>query len=197
VDTRGVGVEANIRFLNKHVAMKRTILVSAALWILATVPSLPDVTHAQSGLLFSSDLAFQFICKDKARSALEKDFEDFLQREGFKVLNQGKIQREHGVFVFDTQIIGLDDKKRTIDVIALPGSEGRYAVRLRTPPPTQRVVILEGALLKFVSDKLACEVRQIARGENGADAKAYYDQEISRIENLFREAAEMEGRRQL
>jgi hypothetical protein len=167
------------------------LLISAVLFWLA------DETQVQSAPLFSSDLAFQFICKGRSQSALEDDFEEFLRREDFKVLNQGRIQREHEIFLLDTKIIGLDGKRRVIDIMALPHTEGRYAVTLRTPPPTQRAAQLEEALLNFVSGKLGCEVRQITRGENGADTRAYYDEHVRNIENLFRQAEQLRGERRL
>jgi hypothetical protein len=64
-------------------------------------------------------------------------------------------------------------------------------VGLDTPPPTKRASQLEDALLKFASDTLGCEVRQVSRGENGADARSFHDQLISNAENLFREAEQL------
>ncbi len=143
------------------------------------------------------DLAFNFVCKDKDRSTLEDEIERFLRREGFKVLNQGPIQREHGVFLLDTHIIGLDDAHRMVDVTAFPRTEGRYSVGLDSPPPTQRAPQLEESLVNFVSKKLACEVSQITRGENSADASEFYNSQVKRVENLFREAEELTGGRRL
>jgi len=68
---------------------------------------------------------------------------------------------------------------------------------LNTPPPTHRSAELENRLLAFVSEKLACEVQQVTRGENAKDAIEFYDWEIQRIETLFREAEELQGRTRL
>ena len=169
------------------------------MWIALSIGAVgfPRAQETYAPSLFSSDLAFQFICKNKARTALEDDIAMFLKRAGFRVLNLGRIQREHNVFLLDLNIIGLDDKQRMIDIISLPTAEGRYAATLRTPPPTHRLPDLEESLLKFTSDELGCEVRQVTRGQNGTDARAFYDNEITRIENLFREAEALQGLRQL
>jgi len=143
------------------------------------------------------DLAFNFVCKDKDRSALEGEIERFLRHEGFKVLNQGRIQREHGIFLLETHIIGLDDKRRMVDLTSSPHTEDRYSLGLNTPPPTQRAPQFEEALLKFVSNKLGCEVRHMTRGDNGADASEFHNSEVKRVENLFREAEELHGERRL
>jgi hypothetical protein len=170
-----------------------SILISIAL--IGTFLACASVSM-RAAPLFSPDLTFHFVCKDKIRSALEDDIEAFLKLEGFKVLNKGRVQREHSVFLLDTDIIALDEKRRLIDVIAGPQAV-TYAVRLLTPPPTQRASRLEDALLKFASDKLGCEVLQVARGENGHDARQYYDRKIRDTENLFREAEQLKGERRL
>jgi hypothetical protein len=147
--------------------------------------------------ILSSDLAFQFVCKDESRLALEDAFDGFLRHEGFKVLNLARIQREHGVLSLDVHMIGLDDKRRTVDLMSVPPAENRYAVRFRTPPPTQRASDIEDALLQVVSNKLGCELRQVTRSQNGADAADLYENEVRGIERAFREAEELEGKRHL
>jgi hypothetical protein len=147
--------------------------------------------------ILHADLAFHFVCDDKARTTLERNIEGFLRSKGFQVLNQARTQQEHGVFLFDLHIIGLDGQRRVADFLALPDSAGRYAVTLNTPPPTQRSGQLEESLLEFVSDKLGCQVRQVNRQTNGAEAKDFHDREIRRIEGLFRQEEELQGNRRL
>jgi hypothetical protein len=177
--------------------MRGTIWVVTTFAIALAMLCSTDGGRAGSVRALSSDLAFQFICKDDSRSALEHVFEGFLVHEGFKVLNQARIQREHGVFSLDVHLIALDDKRRTVDIISVPLVENRYAVRFRTPPPTKRASDIEDALLEFVSNKLGCELRQVTRGQNGADVGDLYENEVQGIENKFREAEELEGKRHL
>jgi len=153
-------------------------------------------TGADPVLVFSPDLSFQFVCKDIGRSDLEQEIERFLREVGFKVLNQGRIQREHDVFLLATNIVALDGQRRVIDVISVPRAKGKYELRLQSPPPTKRAPPLEDALLKFVARTLGCEAREIIRGENGPDARAYYESRLRAVENLFHEAEELrDGRR--
>jgi hypothetical protein len=79
----------------------------------------------------------------------------------------------------------------------VPPAQGRYLVGLTTPPPTKRAPQLEDALLEFASKTLGCEVRQVIRGENAADAAEFYNDEIMRVENLFRQAEQLRGERRL
>jgi hypothetical protein len=149
-----------------------------------------------------ADLAFILACRDVSRSALEDAFEAFLKHEGFKVLNLAGIQRKGGVYVFDVYLIGLDDKHRSLTVIGVPPihqvgppDERHYGVGFRTPPPTQRAPDFENALLIFVSKSLGCEARHVERHVNGADVAGSYESDVRRMENLFREAEELEGKR--
>jgi len=145
-----------------------------------------------------ADLAFILACKDVSRSALEDAFEAFLKHEGFKVLNLAGVQRKGGVYLFDVYLIGLDDKHRSVNVISLqpihqvgPPDERHYSVGFRTPPPTQRASDFENALLMFVSKNLGCEARHVERHINGADVADSYEDDVRRMENLFREAEEL------
>jgi hypothetical protein len=85
-------------------------------------------------------------------------------------------------------------KRRMIDFTMLPFPkdqvrlQGRYGVGLSTPPPTRHASEIEDALLNFVSSELRCEARQVARRENAAEAADLYDQEVAKVENMFREA---------
>ena len=157
----------------------------------------PLGAYSDPGRVLYPDLAFHIVCEEKARTALEDKIEGFLKSEGFKVLNQARLQREHGVSVSDLHIIGVDDKRRIIDFLDFSIADGRYAVRLNTPPPTHRSPQVEKALLTFASGKLGCQVRQVTREANGSDASQLHDIEVRRIEGLFRQAEELQGQRRL
>jgi hypothetical protein len=143
------------------------------------------------------DLALQFVCKDKTRSGLELDIETFLRNEGFKVLNLGRIQREHDLFLLDVHIVAVDGARRIVDIISIPPAEARYGLRLTSPPPTRHAPQLEEAFKMFISEKINCEIRQESRSENEADAKKLFDSAVRRIENLFDEAERLQGERRL
>jgi hypothetical protein len=115
-----------------------------------------------------------------------------MKSHGFSVLNQGRIQRDHGYYLLNTQIIGLDSDREIIEFVSFPGRDGLYSVGLRSRPPTHRSPELEEAALTFASNSLGCEVRNVTRGENGPDAIAFYNREVQRVRSLFREAEELQ-----
>jgi len=156
------------------------------LWFTVAVLWTSDA-RAQSPKLLSNDLGFIFVCKQSTPSVLEDGIERFLRREGFKVLNQARIMRQRGSFIFDILIIGLDEKRRILTFSALPRTKGEYAASLITPPPTQRSTDLEEAVLKLVSEQLGCEVRQVARGNRQGSAEDF-DKHYKIIMDLFQQA---------
>ena len=166
-----------------------------SLWIAAAV-GWPADARAQSPRLLRNDLGFIFVCKQDVQSVLEDGIERFLKQRGFKVLNQARIMRERGVFIFDILIMGLDERRRIFKFSALPRTKGRYAASLITPPPTQRSTDLEEAVLKLVSEQLGCEVSQVARGENPASTEDY-DKHYKIIEDLFQKAERLQGQGRL
>jgi hypothetical protein len=165
----------------------------AVLLALAVAATLVRVALADVRVLHA-DLSFHFVCKEKDRASLEEDIDRFLRQQGFKVLNKSRIQREHGFSLSVLEIIGLDDKRRTIRVHDVPSGEGRYSVGLNTPPPTKHASQLEDALLEFASNTLGCEVRQVTRGENAEDTADLYSNTVRRVENLFRQAEQLHGK---
>src|SRR5258705_1769543 len=171
--------------------MKEILRVLIVLSVSVAVTLAPAV-FAESNVI-RADLSFHFVCKGKDRTTLEDDIDNFLRQQGFRVLNEGRVQREHGLFLTELKIIGLDDKRRLIKVTDVPSGQGRYSVGLNTPPPTNRAPQLEDALLEFASKTLGCEVRQVTRGENAADAAAFYQYEIKRVQNLFGQAEQLRG----
>lgn len=143
------------------------------------------------GQVLLPDSAFLFDCEDVDRSVLETNIEGFLLSKGFKVLNLGKIQREHKVDILETDIIGLDQNRGIIEFVSLPSSKGTYSVGFTSPPPTRRSFDTEESLLAFTKYKLKCEVRQRSGSVNGMETKRFYDAEVKRMEGLFREAKEL------
>jgi hypothetical protein len=171
--------------------IKRRFRAVAAISLAVAVAVVHDAL-ADSHVL-RPDLTFLIACKARDRATLEWQIDEFLRQQGFKVLNQGRIQREHGYFLTGLKIIGLDDKRRVITVIHVPPAGGTYSVGLNTPPPTKRDPQLEDALLGFASNTLGCNVRQIDRGENATDAAGLHNEKIRRIERLFRQAEQLQG----
>ncbi|HTP82597.1 MAG TPA: hypothetical protein VMQ11_06620, partial [Alphaproteobacteria bacterium] len=96
------------------------------------------------------------------------------------------------------QMIGIDSHRRRIDVILMPPPSTtrearRYDLSLLSPPPTKHDAKLEDSALKFASDTLACEVRQVRRGENEADAGPFYDRLFKTTEGWFQQANELKS----
>lgn len=143
------------------------------------------------GQVLSPDSAFLFDCKGEDKSVLETNIEGFLLSKGFRVLNLGKIQREHKIHTLETDIIGLDQKRGIIEFVSLPSSKGTYSVGFTSRPPTRRSFDIDESLLAFTKNKLKCEIRQRSGGENGMETKRFYDAEVQRIEGLFLEAKEL------
>jgi hypothetical protein len=175
-------------------------------WMMPFICAIVSVTapgtdlRAQGIRVLSSDLAALAVCKDRDPITLEDPFERFLRGQGFKVLNVARIQREHGHRpLLEVHMVGLDDKRRIVIFRMLPypkeqiQRQDRYSVGFRTTPPTRHASEIEVALLDFFSNELRCEVRDVARSENGAEAADLYDQEVARVENMFREADKLNG----
>jgi len=122
----------------------------------------------------------------------------FLRKNGFKALNQARVNREHNLpDFFGVLIFGLDDMRRIIRFHALPTREGRYAASLKSPPPTKHSAMLEDALLQFVTTQVGCEVYQVSRNDNGADAIDSYEYHFKVMEDIFRDAERLRGQRRL
>lgn len=161
------------------------LALAGALWSLQCTPS-------KSQEVYASDLAFNVRCVGRNRHQMEQVISDFLLANGFKVLNLGRIQREHNYHELDVHIIGLDDQQRIIDVSSEPFSTDRFSLGLRSPPPTRHSRELESSLIRFAKDTLRCEVRQISYNNNDASRAQFYEKhEVQRVKNLFREAAEL------
>jgi hypothetical protein len=146
--------------------------------------------------ILSSDLAFHMVCEGKSRDSIEGPTELFLKQNKFAALNKGKLIREQTGFE-RVEIIGLDADKRIINVSALPQPVDRYAIYLRTPPPTKRADSLEEDLVSFAEKGLGCSIRQVARHENGSGESDLYALEVARIEGWFQQANDVQQGRQI
>jgi hypothetical protein len=161
----------------------RSLLIMVCLLSVAPLSSAEQTKAAQPSRSLSADLSFHFECKEGLRSDVEKQIEFFLRGHGFKVLNQADIQRQHNVHIFDTR--------------SVLGADRRYSFGLYSQPPTNHSVSLEQDILNFVSENLKCEIRQIARKENGEEKKEFYESELRRVQSLFEQADRINGGRHI
>jgi hypothetical protein len=143
------------------------------------------------------DLNFHFVCTRLDDAKIEYSMENFLRRLEFKVLNQARLQHERGIFLDNVHIVAVDTKHRIVDLTSVSLTQNRYEILLITPPPTERANAIEQQLLAYVADELGCEIRQVLRRENDTDVQDLFQKELNRVENLFREADQLEGRRNL
>jgi hypothetical protein len=136
----------------------------------------------------SADFTGQFVCDQRISPDIEDSIEDFLRAQGFRVLNLGKLQRTHGVFLIRTRVIGIDEQDRMIDILSLDSTPGRYGLRLNTAPPTLHSADLEAKLESFPSGLPSCKLIQSSRGSNDSDALALFKREVSRVKGLYLQA---------
>jgi hypothetical protein len=157
----------------------------------------PCIVSADN-LVLKPDITFHFICLDYGdqKSKLENLIEEFIVGQKFSVLNLESLRREHGVYLEDINILGIDSSQRMIEFVSLP-FDSRYAVRLLSPPPTVHDLALEEALVGFASKTLGCEVRQLRRNENGPDVLEFHRSEVRRVESLFQQAEQLRGQRRI
>ena len=175
----------------------RSLLVIVCLLSVAPLSSAEQTKAAQRSRSLSADLSFHFECKEGLRSDVEKQIEFFLRGHGFKVLNQAGIQRQHNVYIFDTDMVALDGDQRMVEVTSVPGADRRYSFGLYSQPPTNHSASLEQEILNFVSENLKCETRQTARKENGEEQKEFYESELRRVQSLFEQADRINGGRHI
>lgn len=150
--------------------------------------------HAQTPRTLRADMALIVQCEQRASSQLETQIEGFLRLAGFKVLNAGQVQREHGVRVFELHVFGLEGKERLLDFLTLPQTQGRYAVTLYSRPPTVRAASLEQGVEAFIAKDMKCRVDQTTRGENPAEALDLFEDQMRRRERLFVQAEELKSK---
>lgn len=145
----------------------------------------------------NADMSFHFVCRQNSRPGIEKDIELFLRSGGFRGLNQGEIQRQHNVHILDTSIVALDGNNKMIEVRSVPGADSRFAFYLYSEPPTKHFSSFESEILNFVSNRLGCEIRQLARKENEEEQRDSYQSELRRIERLLENADQFDGNRRI
>jgi hypothetical protein len=165
------------------ISFRRLSLVVSAGTLMAL-----NVPQAQAMRVLASDLSFHFSCAKTGQNEVGKELKDFLKSQGFDVLDLAQARRDRSIPTLRFEFIAVDLNRGIISIRS--GSTQEYAVTLRTPPPTRRDSVLEEKLLKFVSERIGCRVRQVTEHSNGADAADLYSSEIRGILNEFREAAE-------
>jgi hypothetical protein len=149
---------------------------------------------AQPSGSIAADLSFHFVCREKRRGEIERRIEAYLETKKFRVLNQADIQRRHDVHLFDTNLVALDQDQRMIEIRSVPRADARYSFYLYSRPPTNHLISLEADILRFISENLNCETRQIARNANGPEVRKLYNSEIRRVKSLFDQADRINGR---
>lgn len=171
--------------------MPRALILLTA--ILATVLAESGRSaSAQRTASQQADLGFDMDCGAADVLAVEDAVESFLDRQGFRVFNRVRAQRDHGVRpLHKLWIEGLDEQRRRILVLSSSFTPTGYEVFLYTPPPTRRATDLETALLAFASDRLTCTTSQVQRGENGEDARSVHDSSVERLQGWFRQLEEL------
>jgi hypothetical protein len=167
---------------------KTLTLVALTTWAVV-IGSLPGA--AQEVRTIYPDLSLQFVCGSKGRPIVEREIEHFLRGMGVRYLNLAESQREFKSSTNDTNIFGIDEKRRIFEFRSLPYASDRYTARLKSPPPTQRAADIERAVEAFISEGLGCEIRQATRQENGPEVKDLHDYDIQRILKLFHQAEEI------
>src|SRR2546427_5838041 len=100
---------------------------------LTMVSSCSDPSSKAPRVLYA-DLAFNMKCPGLEFGDVERTIEAFLPKHGFATLNQGRIQREHGIRLVEMKILGIDDKRRMVNFVAF--NQDWYSVTLNTEPPT-------------------------------------------------------------
>ena len=155
------------------------------------------VIAAQPIRMLSADLAFHFICRETQRVDIENRLESLLRERGFRVLNQARIQRQHDVHIFDTNIVALNQNQGMIEVKSVPGADRRYVFYLYSEPPTKHATSFEGEILSVISEDLKCETRQVTRKENAEERRELYESELRRVQRLFEDAEKIEGGRRI
>jgi hypothetical protein len=160
--------------------------------MLALLRAVSTQAQTPAPAALSADLAVQFICKERTGISIEESFVPFLKNHNFRVLNEAKIQREHGYHLLNLYIIAMDYNDILIQINLMPPTDDTFSLALTTPPPTNRLNDLESGLLSFVSERLGCQIRSVTRGENGIERSGFFNEhEVKRFETLWREAQEL------
>jgi len=148
------------------------------LFLSAVIVVFLAVKEAESELILSSDLTLHFACPSSHDHDLERAAVKFLKDAEFRVINEGKILRDHGSGVFDIYIIAMDNEKRSIEILSLPPRSKSYMLNFITKPPTIRDRQFEKKLEDFIKTTDDCEITQVTKNENGADKAANFEKYI-------------------
>lgn len=166
--------------------MKTHLVTLATLLLLGT----SNLDAADEFQFLYADMSFTMFCDyPKGRThdpRFASTIESFLHNEGFKVLNYGRLPRNH----FDLRIVGLDAKRQVIEFNGLRGSPGRYGVLLWIEPLTIRATELEEKLQRFAATNLECEVQvpvKQAQMPNDHRSIKLFDHMVNEIDELLRQ----------
>lgn len=159
----------------------RTWRSSLALAFLMLAP-----VQLQASVLYP-DLTFQFDCEGQTHLVVEDFAERFLTENGFEVLNVTRIRRENKLPAMQAAVFvdGLDSQKRRMRFMAVPFTGAAYTFLLNTQPPTRRSNDLEAQVIEFVSGRLGCQIRDLERNENGAEAKELFESVLKDVQRNF------------
>lgn len=172
--------------------MVRVLVLVTAIFVPAIV-GCDQSAPPQRSVSQNVDLGFDMDCGRIDPLVLEDDVERFLKRQGFRVFNKVRAQREHGIRPLQKLWIeGLDEQRRRVLVMSSPFTPTGYNIFLYTAPPTRRASDLETTLLAFASGQLSCTTSQIRRHENGVAARSVHDGSVERLEGWFRQLEELE-----
>ena len=142
--------------------------------------------------VLSPDLAFRFMCQERNKILVSNKISQFLGQSGFRVLDIVRVAREQKVaYGYVANIVALDDKRRTVKVMAFPIGPDVFYISLSSPPPTRHDASLEDRLTTFVAKDLGCEVKDVSRNENTAAPSAMYEELYERAESWFKQAERM------
>jgi hypothetical protein len=141
--------------------------------------------------ILSEDLSLHLRCDHSDNAHIEEKIENFLGSSGFDVLNKGKIQKQHGVYLLQTDITSIDKINQIVEVRQFLRSSRLYSLSLLTPPPTSRNTELEKKIVQFVESELNCTIYQQRRGVNAITAKSLFERTVSAILSQFKQAREL------
>ena len=138
--------------------------------------------------LLAPDLVVDFGCPTNPSVEAVKAF---LSVHSFTSLDLEAARRMKGNIFFPLQIDAFDRRRTVIEVIGLrkPRSYGSgvdYRLTITGPPPTRHDDRLESDAARFVHDTLGCQVRDVRRFENDANAAALFDSAFSDLQRRMR-----------
>jgi len=144
-------------------------------------------TFAEAGVSeLAPDIYVELFCDDVG--TVEHSVELTLQDASFDYANLGYFLRKNNISA-ESHIVGLHDEKTVFKFQSLPFPSGQlFTVSIITSPPT--IVDLESLqpIIDHIVESSKCHVKSTKTDSNGANARAMYDEEVTRIGNLIREA---------